>query len=155
MNYIPNVSVAEECFPISQSLECNIDNKYFLTDTMLQKRHKILDICSADSKRSCCFTKAYGRFFEGTGSILTDKNMSYVKEVFKKIEDIEEDSEEIVRILRTLNLRFFSPKEICRLMHFPESFGFPHLISDSKRYTVLGNSINIKVVSMLIKYMNS
>lgn len=47
-------------------------------------------------------------------------------------------------------LRYFTPREICRLMCFPEEFTFPEYITDKQKYRLLGNSINIYVVSRLI-----
>lgn len=122
---------------------------------MLEKRFKIIDICSTDSTRSCCFTKAYGRYFEGTGSILSEKTEIEVEEVYMKIKNYANKSEKNLESLKMLQLRFFTPKEICRLMCFPESFNFPNSVPDKKKYAVLGNSINVKVVANLIKYLDS
>lgn len=154
MEYLPNSLNAIESFPISQILEPEVDKKYFLTDSMLQKRFNIIDICVKESNKSCCFTKAYGRYFEGTGSILTNKTIMEVEKVYSEIKNTS-NLKEILELLHILNLRFFTPREICRLMCFPESFGFPNSVSDSKRYVMLGNSINVKVVSNLINYLST
>ena len=39
--------------------------KYILEEKILLKYYKILDIVNYESDRSCCFTKAYGHYFEG------------------------------------------------------------------------------------------
>lgn len=142
------------CFPISKILDPDVDKKYYLTDPMLQKRFNIIDICTAESTRSCCFTKAYGRYFEGTGSILSERKIDKVEDVYRQI-DSNSSPEDTLNLLKSLNLRFFTPTEICRLMCFPQNFSFPNSISDSKKYSVLGNSINVKVVSSLIKFLDS
>lgn len=147
MYEFPDSTENQVCFPISDILKAEVDAKYFLTDNILEKRIKVLDICYKDSRRSCCFTKAYTRFIEGTGSVFTDKTESDVK--LFEINDVSDK-----KMLRNLNLRFFTPREVCRLMCFPESFSFPSDINDKNKYKVLGNSINIKVVAKLIKILN-
>uniref|UniRef100_A0A0G4GDE9 DNA (cytosine-5-)-methyltransferase n=1 Tax=Chromera velia CCMP2878 TaxID=1169474 RepID=A0A0G4GDE9_9ALVE len=56
---------------------------------------------------------------------------------------------------RTCALRFFSPKEMSRLMGFPERFTFPpnkpH-ISLRQQMGMLGNSLNVEIVSKLILF---
>lgn len=144
----------QECFTIENILEQGIEEHYFLSDKILQKYHGLLDICYKNSKRSCCFTKAYGRFIEGTGSVFTDKNESEVTEILNKIKtQLSEDVK--LQLLKSLSLRFFTPREVCRLMCFPDRFIFPEYVGNRKKYMVLGNSINIKVVSELIKLLNS
>lgn len=138
------------CFPISNILEVEIAEKYFLTDDILQKRINVLDICYKDSRRSCCFTRAYSRFIEGTGSVFTNKCECDVSKLLTEVYNVHGNK----TVLRRLNLRFFTPREVCRLMCFPESFSFPNDISDRNKYKVLGNSINIKVVAKLIKTLN-
>lgn len=155
LEYLPSYTCNEECHPISEILELDVDKKYFLSDTILKKRFNIIDICSKDSTRSCCFTKAYGRYFEGTGSILSERTENEVQEVYNKIKNIDNRSEDYLEKLKMLQLRFFTPKEICRLMCFPETFSFPNSVADNKKYAVLGNSVNVKVVANLIKYLDS
>ncbi|KAJ8936574.1 hypothetical protein NQ314_012270 [Rhamnusium bicolor] len=154
MEKFPFKTEEQECFPISEILEKSFDGNHFLTDATLTKRIKVVDICYSDSRRSCCFTKAYGRFLEGSGSIFTDKTQSETLKIIDKANLLPDDSSGRLQLLRSLNLRFFTPREICRLMCFPESFTFPNSVNNRKKYMVLGNSINIKVVSELIKLLN-
>ncbi|VEN60102.1 unnamed protein product [Callosobruchus maculatus] len=151
---LPGNAETTECFPISSILEDNVNEKFYLSDSILEKYCNIFDICYKHSKRSCCFTKAYGRFIEGTGSIFTDRTEEEVEKVYLEVNQLT-DPVTKVKLLRSLGLRFFTPKEVCRLMSFPDSFSFPNHISDKKKYMVLGNSINVKVVSELIKLLNS
>jgi len=65
----------------------------------------------------------------------------------------EEELKKIDNPLDKLNLRYFSSREIARLMGFPESFVFPDSSSLKQQYRLLGNSLNCKVVSELIKYL--
>jgi len=150
MEVLPE-TVTSECFKIEDILEDVDFKKYALSDRTLIKRLKVLDICYGNSKRSCCFTKAYGRFIEGTGSVYTDNSEGDLKEKLQKLREMNNDTEEYLELAQSLNLRFFTPKEISRLMCFPDTFSFPSDIGDRKKYMVLGNSINVKVVSELIK----
>ena len=121
-------------------------NKY----NHLQHNH-VLDIIRSDSRGSCCITKSYGRFVEGTGSILQTKgSMTDLEKVYEEVKGTEDDNLKL-QLLKSLGLRFLSPKEIARLMGFPDDdFDFP---SDHKTlhcYRVLGNSLNVDVVSKLL-----
>ncbi|KRT83678.1 hypothetical protein AMK59_3485, partial [Oryctes borbonicus] len=132
---------------ISQFLENNVDVLlYLLPEKVLRKYPTILDICFPHSERSCCFTKAYGKYIEGTGSVFTEKPEHEFHEVYKSIQLLDADSEEYVNQLKKLNLRFFTPIEIAHLMSFPRYFSFPE-ISNKQKYMLLGNSINVKVVA--------
>lgn len=42
--------------------------EFELSDKVLLKHAELLDIVQRHSDRSCCFTKAYGRYVEGTGT---------------------------------------------------------------------------------------
>ncbi|CAH2010754.1 unnamed protein product [Acanthoscelides obtectus] len=145
---------AADCFPISTILDDDVNETFYLSDSILQKYCNIIDICYKHSKRSCCFTKAYGRFIEGTGSIFTDKTEEEVEKVYLQANQLT-DTAVKGQLLKNLGLRFFTPKEVCRLMSFPDTYSFPTSVSDKKKYMVLGNSINVKVVSELIKLLYS
>ena len=43
---------------------------FLVPDSVLAKRANVVDIVSLDSTRSCCFTKSYSQYAEGTGSVL-------------------------------------------------------------------------------------
>nr|KAF6389275.1 tRNA aspartic acid methyltransferase 1 [Myotis myotis] len=52
-------------------LEDDIDmNQYFLPPKSLLRYALLLDIVKPTCRRSMCFTKGYGRYIEGTGSVL-------------------------------------------------------------------------------------
>lgn len=106
---------------------------------------------------------------EGTGSIYTSKDDVAVKQAFEPIEIKKNLGSEVLvqseidktivldplSYLKPLKLRFFTPKEVSRLMNFPESFSFPEEVTKKQRYRLLGNSINVAVVSELIKLLFS
>ncbi|PSS06627.1 hypothetical protein PHLCEN_2v3583 [Hermanssonia centrifuga] len=68
---------------------------------------------------------------------------------------------EAVRILDPLQLRYFSPSELLRLFRFdrpsldgePSLFQWPPKISTKTKYKLIGNSVNVAVVSRLIDYL--
>jgi len=61
--------------------------------------------------------------------------------------------DERVQILSELGLRYFSTKEVARLLGFPSSFSFPASVGRRARYKALGNSLNVTVVSLLLKHL--
>lgn len=64
---------------------------------------------------------------------------------------MDSKGDNFLHLAQSLGLRFFTPIEISRIMCFPKSFSFPDHLSNRQKYMVLGNSINVKVVSELIK----
>jgi tRNA (cytosine38-C5)-methyltransferase len=63
------------------------------------------------------------------------------------------DEERQLELLRTLKLRYFSPREVANLMGFPDDFEFPETSTVKQRYRTLGNSISVKLVSELMRYL--
>lgn len=110
---------------ISEYLEQDVGPEYYLHQEEL-KYLPVMDVVNMYSKRSCCFTKGYSRLYQGTGSL------------------IKLDNEQI---------RLFTPKEVCNLMCFPPKFKFPDEVTNRQRYKLLGNSVNVEVVSFVLKCM--
>nr|XP_022916822.1 tRNA (cytosine-5-)-methyltransferase [Onthophagus taurus] len=140
-------------FKIGDIIENNVDVKYFLSDDILLKKTNILDVCFNESFRSCCFTKAYGRYIEGTGSVYCDKTKNEFDQIYKESKNYDDFNSKLECLMK-LNLRYFTPREVLRLMCFPENFNFPDEITDKQCFNLIGNSVNIKVVSELIKLFN-
>jgi len=126
------------------------ENVYIVPEKVVSRFHKIFDIVYKDSNHSCCFTKAYGHYVEGTGSILSPVNSIEVQRVYDGTYD---SAEEKATELLKLHLRYFSPMEIARLMCFPNSFSFPASMTRKQRYRALGNSVNVKVISTLMQIL--
>jgi len=112
---------------------------YLVPESVLQKNGMLFDIIYEDSQRSCCFTKAYGRYVEGTGSVLqmADKSL-------KATEDKAS--------LKALKLRYFTPREIANLHGYPPSYNLNNF-SNKQLYGLFGNSLNVIVVYELLKYL--
>ncbi|XP_054162627.1 tRNA (cytosine(38)-C(5))-methyltransferase-like, partial [Oppia nitens] len=149
------------CFPYEISMK-PIDNylqqlddkeieNYYLSDKILIKYFMILDIVKSDSFNTNCFTKGYSHYIEGTGSVLktTDYDLQHI---CQQINECQTDSQKLL-ILRSLNLRFFTPKEVANLMSFPSEFDFPINLTMKQKYRLLGNSVNVKVIEFLLKLL--
>jgi len=113
---------------------------YLINDKQLLKGAKVLDIVTKNSERSCCFTRSYSSYLCGTGSVYSSLYEENVKQIIN-------DNDDNLEVLKSLKLRFFTPAEIAKFMCIPVS-DFP--VSNKKAYQLLGNSINVYVVSRLI-----
>ena len=109
---------------INDFLISNENSDFELNEKSLQRSLHVCDIVTCDAKRSLCFTKSYGKYFEGTGSLF-----------------------------RTLSshIRYFTPKEIANLHCFPLTYQFPEQITTRQAYSLLGNSLNVFVISVLLE----
>lgn len=57
--------------PLSQYLEHDSHfEQYLVSDKMLTKNSHVFDIVKPNGHRSCCFTKGYYHYAQGTGSVL-------------------------------------------------------------------------------------
>ncbi|XP_049874292.1 tRNA (cytosine(38)-C(5))-methyltransferase [Pectinophora gossypiella] len=137
---------------IESIIELNITDKFLIPDKLL-KRANIFDICYKDSRRSCCITKAYAHYVEGTGSVFTDASPETLKLTYEKANTFEVGSDKFVNCVRDLKLRFFTPKEVLSLMCFPKHYNFPENTSLRQCYRLLGNSVNVKVITELLKIL--
>ena len=125
-------------------------NDFLLPDKVLKKYHMLLDIVNSQSQRSCCFTKGYAHYVEGTGSVVQHNNQVDLSEIYSKVQTLSDDDPLRIELLHQLELRYFSPKEVAGLMCFPHWFTFPSTTTKKQRYKLLGNSINVLVVASLL-----
>lgn len=84
-------------------------------------------------------------------------SMQIKKQCIREENDEETDfelSKEFVFNPKTTVLRYFSPSELLSLFGFPYTFTFPDgvNISNRKKYELIGNSINVTVVSLLVSH---
>ncbi|EPY78030.1 hypothetical protein CB1_001140007 [Camelus ferus] len=107
---------------LKEFLEDDVDmSSYFLPPKSLLRYALLLDIVKPTSRRSMCFTKGYGRYVEGTGSVLQTTEDVQIENVYKSLTSLSQE-EKITKLLM-LKLRFFTPKEIANLHGFPPEFG--------------------------------
>ena len=50
-----------------------------------------------------------------------------------------------------MHLRYFTPSECLRLLHFPDKFEFPSEFSSTECLSLCGNSLNVKVVEEVLR----
>jgi tRNA (cytosine38-C5)-methyltransferase len=143
-------AVAQPKLPFSHYLNplLTLDD-FRLSSSVLEKRFNVLDISTSDSYNTMCFTKSYSKYLEGTGSVYYEKTRDELNQEIAEIERNDMD----IKLKEALNLRFFSPDEVARLMCFPQDFKFPDSLAKTTAYKLIGNSICIKVVSELIKVL--
>jgi len=150
----PLAASSVEIRPISEYLEpLDTDfSNYLLDDRTLAKYGEILDIVKSTDRRSCCFTKGYGHYVEGTGSVIQSCESVSLDDAYRQYR-MASSEEQKAASLQLLKLRYFTPREIADLMCFPSTFGFPDQTSTRQRYKLLGNSVNVLVVHELIKLL--
>ncbi|KAJ1998649.1 hypothetical protein H4R26_005379 [Coemansia thaxteri] len=102
---------------------------------VLERHGYVHDVVTPEDRRTCCFTKGYTHYAEGTGSILQLSGI------------VGTDP------MTTDNTRYFTPREVANLMGFPAEFGFPATTSTRQGYRLLGNSLSVSVVAMLMDYL--
>ncbi|XP_037613561.1 tRNA (cytosine(38)-C(5))-methyltransferase isoform X1 [Sebastes umbrosus] len=132
--------------------EVNMEHHLLPPKTLLRYA-MLLDIVRPTCRRSVCFTKGYGRYVEGTGSVLQCCMETEMESVFRGLDQYSED--EKLQQLSKLKLRYFTPREVANLMGFPQTFSFPEQITTKQRHRVLGNSLNVVVVARLLQLLVS
>ncbi|GIX79435.1 hypothetical protein CDAR_228681 [Caerostris darwini] len=145
----------DEACPLKHFLEDKSDEyfeSYLIPDDVLLKYWSVFDIVTDNSCNSCCFTKAYHRYAQGTGSVILAVKEAEADDIFDRVRK-SEDTQVQLTLLKKLKLRYFTPKEIANIMCFPNSFGFPSSVTVRQMYKSLGNSLNVFVVSCLMKLM--
>ncbi|XP_017022153.1 tRNA (cytosine(38)-C(5))-methyltransferase isoform X1 [Drosophila kikkawai] len=151
---------------ISEIVEENVPDDFLVPDDVLSKRVLVMDIIHPAQSRSMCFTKGYTHYTEGTGSAFTPLSEEESHRIFELVKEIDTsgspesaNSEEVLQrrldLLHQIKLRYFTPREVARLMSFPEEFDFPTETTNRQKYRLLGNSINVKVVGELIKLLTA
>ena len=90
--------------------------------------------------------------------LFTDSYTQQTTETFDKFFLAQARDERAVEILRPLRLRYFSPEELLRLFCFDDlggnnTFRWPEGVSTKTKYRLIGNSVNVLVVSKLIEYL--
>ncbi|KAI0046214.1 S-adenosyl-L-methionine-dependent methyltransferase [Auriscalpium vulgare] len=128
-------------------------------ERVLEKWGRLFDIVLPSSARTCCFTRGYTQLVERSGSILQENEALDTTETFYSFLHAQASGRaDAVSILYPLRLRYLSPSELLRLFSFeepqkPDSFIWPRGVSTKSKYRLIGNSINVYVVTELIKFL--
>ncbi|KAI0056779.1 S-adenosyl-L-methionine-dependent methyltransferase [Artomyces pyxidatus] len=130
-------------------------------DRVLEKWGRLFDIVVPSSTRTCCFTRGYTQLVERAGSILQENEALDTTDTFDTfLRAMADGDAKAVDILKPLHLRYFSPSELLRLFCFAApgdggSFHWPPGVSTKSRYRLIGNSVNVRVVSELLDLLYS
>eukprot|EP00128_Syssomonas_multiformis_P017625 Colp12_sorted_trinity150504_noHs@7001 len=128
------------------------ESKHLVPLGLLCEKGEVADIVKPTDGRTCCFTKGYGHFIKGTGSLLQladdDTRTTFLDH---RPDCGTHDNTNCP--LRKLRIRYFTPREIARLHCFPDTMGFPPGMTSQQCYRLLGNSMNVHVVAELFKYL--
>ncbi|KAH9855794.1 S-adenosyl-L-methionine-dependent methyltransferase [Lenzites betulinus] len=136
-----------------------------IPEKVLTKWGRLFDIVVPSARRTCCFTRGYTKLVERAGSVLQMHEELDTTQTFDAfLEAQRAGDDDAVRLLRPLRLRYFSPTELLRLFAFlpPSSsssggmvgsFVWPEDISQKTKYKLIGNSVNVRVVTELINYL--
>ncbi|KAH9985762.1 S-adenosyl-L-methionine-dependent methyltransferase [Russula vinacea] len=133
--------------------------KYAVSERVLMKWGRLFDIVLPSATRTCCFTRGYTQLVERAGSILQESEELDTTATFDKFLLAQANGDvRAVEILRPLRLRYFSPEELLRLLCFEDAgsdstFRWPEGVSTKTKYRLIGNSVNVLVVSALIRYL--
>lgn len=128
---------------------------YLVPDKVLVKCALGLDIVRSDSTSCCCFTRGYFHYSIGTGSVVQHNQGADLHACYQLYTTarVEQNDAASVEHLRPLQLRYFTPREVANLMCFPPDFSLPPDVTLRQSYQTLGNSVNVLVVSSLVKYL--
>ena len=131
---------------------------YLVPDDVLAKPWaKSLPIVSASDTMSHCFTAAYGRVVHRATGALLLTNMDHPS--VEAHPDII-DREDMLTMFGGGGLRKFTPRELLQIFGFSHwdgddeqmhEYGFPDNISLEHRYKLIGNSVNVEVVSRVVE----
>jgi len=117
---------------------------FMIPEHIVLKYGMLFDIVFPDSHRSICFTKGYRRYCDGTGSVIQMED--------KNIQGVPGNHQSLLG----LKLRYFTPREIANLHGFTrEKFSFPPDVTLKQCYKLLGNSVNVAVISHMLQYLFS
>lgn len=125
-----------------------------LTEATLSKSAAwCLDVVRpASTQPASCFTRSYGRFVRGTGSVLYVGDESLESLGIHRVHPADRTFRREWRsdALQPGHLRYFAPMEIANLLGFPRHFSFPASTSTRNQWAALGNSLHVPAAKAVI-----
>ncbi|CAH0371596.1 unnamed protein product [Pelagomonas calceolata] len=108
---------------------------------------------ATDAIPTACFTRSYGRFNRGTGSVLRVRQMLNDPDLASLgFSRTTPDARPFGDTWRAaLQLRYFAPKEVANLLGFPQSFHFPADVSLKSAWAAGGNSLHVDAAAAVIR----
>ena len=127
--------------------------KYVIPKTVFDKEWaKDIPVVCALDRITHCFTAAYSRqIHRATGSLLLMMNNDNQETRTHSIADEPLDRSDMT--IYEGKIRRFTEYELLALFGFPSTFLFPDTLSLEHRYKLIGNSVNVKVISLLLRYL--
>ena len=174
LDVIPEDTIQYDCLPtLSSYLDSTINEIHhddLNVDEALLKRPAAwcLDVVVPLSRRSSCFTSAYGKYAKGTGSVLLqhkttgnirntvngDNSSSSIENKYKMIppEERQYDPNWASSMMEDeCYLRYFSGSELKRLFGFTDAFTFPSTTTTKQQWKLIGNSLNVHLTSKMVE----
>lgn len=129
--------ISETQCPIRHFLSSEFSPELVVCESEIHRFRTAIDVVDPDDPQAVasCFTSAYGKSPVQSGSYLP---------IGGKQECVE-----------SRPLRRFSPREILRLLGFPESFRFPVSMTLRQRWKLAGNSLSIPVVEYCLQHFRN
>lgn len=162
LGVLPVDAVGDNLPPLSMFLDIpdvdNDTNSSKPLSSSLRVPAKLLDTPAAwcfdtvtpDDTRSACFTHSYGTFIRGTGSVLyTGPAHHYDRLQLQSPQDRVFDASWKEGLNLEQHLRYFSGREMAKLMGFVDTFSFPDDCGPKQQRKLLGNSLNVRVAARL------
>lgn len=106
--------------PLSTYLDADPDPSLYVEERLRQRYRHALPVVDADDPAAVtyCYTSAYGRSPVHAGSYVRDAQ----------------------------GVRRLSPREILRLLHFPETYALPSGLERARAWSLVGNSVSVAAV---------
>ena len=145
------LEVAEPHLPcISTFLDNTVDQTALQVPSEVSRGNAAwcFDTVTPKSRRSACFTRSYGRFIRGTGSVLYQDDSRDIHLIPPEEREFDPNWAKDMDLTK---LRYFSGLEMARLMGFSSSFSFPSNCTYRQQWKLVGNSLNVRVASKVVE----
>lgn len=151
--WIPNFDEANDASTSAATLARFLDDDddgdatwrdHAVSQEDVDKSKGAIDIVSGEDVTCNCFTKSYGKYIKGTGSVVA--NGSVDKSAWDgRLGDTDDG----------VRLRYFTVREVTRLHSLPDDFKWPESLTKRQKYHLLGNSMSAACVAPLFDYLFS
>ena len=145
---------------IAKYLDGEIEIGLEIEKKKIEKYWKFFDVVNVASSRNVAstFTSGYGKTVFSGSYILFDncdiaKRDVHANNAYRLVKDDNYESDEQFAERVSRSMRYFSPRELCRLHGIKEQFVFPSSLSKRQQYKLIGNGISVNVVSKLLEYL--
>jgi len=145
---------------IAKYLDEEIEVGLEIEKKKIEKYWKFFDVVNVASSSNVAstFTSGYGKTVFSGSYILFDncdiaKRDVHANNAYRLVKDDNSESDEQFAERVSRSMRYFSPRELCRLHGIKEQFVFPSSLSKRQQYKLIGNGISVNVVSKLLEYL--